>query len=90
MPPTDASTASALRRPARCFWTRCTLRSPIELLTEISAGSTKLEGGTFLILAVAHTAREDLESGDFVEIIRLISARRATSKERRLYGDENG
>lgn len=55
----------------------------------LAMGLVKLEGGSFLILAVAHTAREDFESGDFVEIIRIISARRATSKERRLYGDEN-
>ncbi len=44
----------------------------------------------FLLLTVAHTVREELEDGTWVEVIRIISARRATRKERRRYEDENG
>lgn len=40
----------------------------------------------FVMLAVAHTVRED----DGVEIIRIISARRADRKERRHYEEANG
>ena len=43
-----------------------------------------------LLLTVAHTVREELEDGTWVEVIRIISARRATRKERRRYEDENG
>jgi uncharacterized protein len=39
-----------------------------------------------LVLLVAHTVREK----DGVEIIRIISARRATRQERRRYEKENG
>ena len=44
----------------------------------------------FLLLTVAHTVREELEGGTLVEVVRIISARRATRKERRRYEDENG
>ena len=43
-----------------------------------------------LLLTVAHTVREELEDGTWVEIIRIISARPATRKERRRYEGENG
>jgi uncharacterized protein len=43
-----------------------------------------------LLLTVAHTVREELEDGISVDVIRIISARRATRKERRRYEDENG
>ena len=48
-----------------------------------------------LLLMVAHTVREELEDGGLnhgtpVEVVRIISARRATRKERRRYEDENG
>ena len=39
-----------------------------------------------LLLMVAHTTREEGE----MEVVRIISARRATKKERRWYEDENG
>jgi uncharacterized DUF497 family protein len=39
----------------------------------------------FLMLAVAHVVREQ----DGIEVIRIISARRADSKERRRYEEEN-
>jgi uncharacterized DUF497 family protein len=43
-----------------------------------------------LLLTVAHTVREELEDGALVDVIRIISARHATRKERRRYEDENG
>ena len=50
---------------------------------------TKASGGVLLLL-VAHTVREEVEPGVFVEVVRIISARKATSVERRNYVDENG
>ena len=44
----------------------------------------------FVILVVAHTFTEEHDNRDPVEIIRIISARRATSRERRRYENENG
>lgn len=43
-----------------------------------------------LLLTVAHAVREELDDGTLIEVIRIISARRATRKERRRYEDENG
>ncbi|MFQ8433737.1 BrnT family toxin [Amaricoccus sp. W119] len=43
-------------------------------------------GGTTLLL-VAHTVREDDENGRPVEVVRVISARAATRRERRRYED---
>jgi len=43
-----------------------------------------------LLLTVAHTVREERDGGTQVEVIRIISARQATRKERRRYEDENG
>ena len=48
----------------------------------------KVEGLSLLI--VAHTIREELENGDEIEVVRIISARRAEPKERRRYEKENG
>jgi len=48
----------------------------------------KVEGLSVLI--VAHTIREELENGDEIEVVRIISARRAEPKERRRYEKENG
>lgn len=45
--------------------------------------------GSMLLLLVAHTVREDLECGTFTEVVRIISARRATAEERKNYEDEN-
>ena len=42
-----------------------------------------------LVLAVAHTVREELDGGSAVEVIRIVSARRATRKERQRYEEEN-
>ena len=44
-------------------------------------------GGTTLLL-VAHTIRDDDENGRPVEVIRIISARAATRRERQRYEDE--
>ncbi len=44
----------------------------------------------FVILVVAHTLTERDADGGVVEIIRIISARRATPRERRRYENENG
>lgn len=43
-----------------------------------------------IALLVAHTYIERDERGEVVEVIRIISARRATKVERRRYEDENG
>jgi uncharacterized protein len=43
----------------------------------------------FLIVVVAHTVRDEDEEGSAVEIIRIISARRADRTERRRYENEN-
>lgn len=42
------------------------------------------------VLLVAHTITEEDDDGDPVEVIRIISARRATARERRHYEQENG
>jgi uncharacterized protein len=42
-----------------------------------------------LLLSVAHTVREEREGEVPVEVIRIISARRATRTERRRYEDED-
>ena len=44
----------------------------------------------FIILVVARTLTEENDDGDSLEIIRIISARRATPRERRRYENENG
>jgi hypothetical protein len=47
-----------------------------------------LIGGS-LLLGVAHTVEEERVEGKFLEVVRIISARPATRKERRRYEDEN-
>lgn len=46
--------------------------------------------GGFLLLVVAHTVSEEDAGGGIVEVIRIVSARRATRSERRRYENENG
>src|SRR3546814_20888708 len=41
-----------------------------------------------LLLRVAHTVAEDDDDGEYVEIIHIISARKADRKERRRYEEE--
>jgi uncharacterized protein len=43
-----------------------------------------------LLLTVAHTVREERDDDRSLEVVRIISARPATRKERRRYEDENG
>ncbi len=45
--------------------------------------------GGLLILIVAHTVREEYDEGTSIEVIRIISARRSTPKERRRYEEES-
>ena len=45
--------------------------------------------GPVLLLMVAHTVYEELDDGSLVEIIRIISARQATNRERREYEDDD-
>ena len=44
----------------------------------------------WLLMMVAHTVREMDEQGRTIEVMRIISARSATRKERQRYEDENG
>ncbi|MBV9569157.1 MAG: BrnT family toxin [Hyphomicrobiales bacterium] len=46
--------------------------------------------GGFPLLVVIHTNTEPDEDGEGVEIIRIISARRANRQESRRYEEENG
>jgi uncharacterized protein len=60
----------------------------------------RIEGGEYrwqtlgmvegrLLLLIAHTIRDEDEDGKTVEIIRIISARKADSRERRRYERES-
>jgi len=53
-------------------------------------GLVRRAAGSFLLLLVAHTVHEDLERDTFIEVIRIISARRAVREEIQSYEDENG
>jgi hypothetical protein len=55
-----------------------------------SLGLARKASGSLLLLLVAHTVWEDVERGTFIEVVRIISARRATAEERQSYEDENG
>jgi len=39
---------------------------------------------------LSHTIREENADGRFVEVVRVLSARRATTHERKLYETQNG
>ena len=43
----------------------------------------------FLLVMVAHTVKEHDDEGQLIEVIRLISARRATGREQEWYEEEN-
>ena len=45
--------------------------------------------GGLVLLLVAHTIREELDDGAEINVVRIISARRAEPKERRRYEKEN-
>ena len=44
----------------------------------------------WLLMMVAHTVREKEADGRLVEVVRIISAREVSRRERRHYEDENG
>ena len=44
----------------------------------------------WLLVMVAHTFQESDRRGETIEVIRIISARYASRKERQRYEDENG
>jgi uncharacterized protein len=52
-------------------------------------GLVKRTAGRHLLLLVAHTIREDSEWGTHIEVVRIISARKAIPEEREFYEDEN-
>jgi uncharacterized DUF497 family protein len=43
-----------------------------------------------VLLMTAHTLREEHAGNESIEIIRIITARKATARERRKYEDEDG
>ena len=45
--------------------------------------------GGYLIVVVIHTPRESVEQGEAIEVIRIISARKADRTERRRYEQES-
>lgn len=55
-----------------------------------TVGMARRPAGNLLLLLVAHTVREDMEPDTFIDVVRIISARRATPEERKSYEDENG
>jgi hypothetical protein len=55
-----------------------------------TVGMARRRAGNLLLLLVAHTVREDLEPDTFIDVVRIISARKATPEERESYEDENG
>ena len=55
-----------------------------------TTGIVRKPSGGILLLLVAHTVREEVAPGVFVDVVRIITARKATPVERRSYVDENG
>ncbi len=53
-------------------------------------GTIHWNAGSLVLLLVAHAVREEIETDECIEVIRIISARRATPEERKVYEDENG
>ena len=66
----------------------------VSLKEQIEAGEKRWQTigavDDYLLLMVAHTVVVKTEPGQEVESIRIISARHATRKERKLYEEENG
>jgi uncharacterized DUF497 family protein len=54
-----------------------------------TTGVVKKASGGVLLLLVAHTIHEEIAPGIFVEVVRIITARKATPLERRSYVGEN-
>jgi len=55
-----------------------------------TSGLVRRASGRVLLLLVAHTVHEEMEPGKYIEVVRIISARKAATKERRAYENENG
>lgn len=53
-------------------------------------GVVKRNAGSLILLLVAHTIRDESKTNGYVEVVRIISARKATPEERRVYEVENG
>jgi hypothetical protein len=53
-------------------------------------GLVRRPSGCHLLVQVAHTVREESEPDTFIEVVRIISARKAVPEERKIYEDENG
>ena len=53
-------------------------------------GLAKRATGSLLLLVVANTVGEDFERDTCIEVVRIISARKAIPEERRNYENENG
>jgi len=53
-------------------------------------GLARSATGRLLLLLAANTVREASDQGIFIEVVRIISARRANREERGIYEDENG
>jgi uncharacterized DUF497 family protein len=65
----------------------------VSLKDQIQAGEQRWqtygEVDGWLLLMVAHTVKEESRRGETKEVIRIISARRASRKERKRYEEEN-
>jgi len=91
-----AKAESNLRKHGVSFETATIGLSDPFALTEIDHTETsEVRWRTFghadrnLIVTVIHTSREEAEDGHIVEVIRIISARRADRAERRRYERES-
>lgn len=45
---------------------------------------------SLVVLLVAHTIREDIEHDTLIEVVRIVSARKASPEERKSYENKNG
>jgi hypothetical protein len=52
-------------------------------------GLIRRDTGSLLVVLVAHTMCEEEQADGWIEFIRIVSARRATPEERRVYEEEN-
>ncbi len=93
----EAKNLSNRRKHGVSFEEACTVfRDPLFVSVQDRIKDAELRWLTLgladglVLLAVAHTVREETDHGTSVEVIRIISARTATRKERRRYEDENG
>lgn len=82
---TSGSTASPLKMPLACSSTLSI--GPFKIVSKAvsSVGRPSAWPWAFMVLVVAHTVTETDDEGELVEVIRIISARRATRKERLRY-----